>query len=144
MSGPNAGTPEATVDWVVVCESIGRDNATGRLSLIGLASHLPVPSLPLLLNEHRVVARLAHLQAGQSVDVSFGIVTPAGLWITPAADDAAELEMVGEFVVITLRSLPLREEGIHRFEVSLANGSAASVEVAVWLCSPRQEHPHVH
>lgn len=133
----------ASVAWVVLCESVARDE-TGRLSLIGIASHLPVPSLPLLLNEHLVVARLADLEAGEALDVSFGIATPAGMWITPAADDAATLEMIGEFVIITLRSLPLREEGLHRFEVGIGNGSTAKVEVPVWLCTPRREQPHVH
>lgn len=58
-----------SVAWVVLCESVARDE-TGRLSLFGIASHLPVPSLPLLLMEHRVVARLAHLDARQPIDVS--------------------------------------------------------------------------
>jgi hypothetical protein len=131
------------VEWVVLCESVARDD-TGRLSLIGIASDLPVPSLPLLLVDHLVVARLTRLRAGQTAHVSFGIVTPAGIGITPAADGTASLDMVGDFVIITLRSLPLREEGLHRFEVSLDNGSSATVDVPVWLCAPREERSSIH
>jgi hypothetical protein len=52
--------------------------------------------------------------------------------------------MVGDFVIITLRSLPLREEGLHRFEVGLDNGSSARVDIPVWLCAPPEERAHVH
>lgn len=131
-----------SVAWVVLCESVARDE-TGRLSLFGIASHLPVPSLPLLLMEHRVVARLAHLDASQPIDVSFGIVTPSGHWLAPS-DDAATLEVSGEFIIITLRSLPLREEGVHRLEVGLGNGSAASVDIPVWLCASSRDPIQFH
>jgi hypothetical protein len=143
MSRNAAKTLEPCVDWVVVCESVARDE-TGRLSLIGIASHLPVPFLPLLLVDHLVVARLTHLKAGQTAQVSFGIVTPAGIGISPAEDGTASLDMIGDFVVITLRSLPLREEGLHRFEVGLDNGSSATVDVPVWLCARQEERPQVH
>ncbi len=142
MSERHSSGHATSVAWVVLCESVARDE-TGRLSLFGIASHLPVPSLPLLLMEHRVVARLAHLDARQAIDVSFGIVTPGGHWIAPG-DDAATLEVSGEFIIITLRSLPLREEGIHRLEVGLGNGSAASAEILVWLCDPLNDRVHVH
>lgn len=143
MSQQPAAAGGASVDWVVLCESVTRDDK-GRLSLVGIASHLPVPSLPLVLVEHTIVARLGHIERRQALDVSFGMVTPGGCWVAPSDDDAATLEVAGEFVIITLRSLPLRSEGIHRFEVGLGNGSAASVDVPVWLCAPRHEPAQLH
>lgn len=132
-----------SVAWVVLCEAVARDE-TRRLSLIGIASHLPVPSLPMVLNEHTIVARLALSGRREQIDVSFGVRTPSGSWITPAADDAMSIEVSGEYVIITLRSLPLRSEGIHSFAVCLDNGSSASVDVPVWVCVPSEEDARVH
>lgn len=131
-----------TIAWAVLCEAISRDE-NNRLSLFGVASDLPVPSLPLVLTEHLIVARLSNSD-GNELDVTFGVTTPAGLWVTPIDEEAASVDVSGEYLVITLRSLPLRDEGVHRFEVGLSNGSMASVEIPVWLCAPRDVSPRVH
>src|SRR5262245_52616349 len=135
-----------TIEWVVLCESIYRDQ-TDRMSLLGIASHLPVPTLPLLLTEHMIVARLSKHGTPEELDVGFGIVTPGGLWVTALDDDAVSVAVSGEYLIITLRALPLRDPGTHRFEVRLSNGSAGSVDIPVWLCQP-QPHDikpqHVH
>ncbi len=127
-----------TIAWVVLCEST-RTDQMNRMSLLGIASHMPVPSLPLVLTEHVVVARLSHQGEREELDVAFGVVTPAGLWVTPEDDNAASVAISGEYLIITLRSLPIRDEGIHRFEVGLGNGSSASVDISVWLCQPSRE-----
>lgn len=137
------GSSVTTISWVVLCESISRDRFD-RISLLGVASHMPVPSLPLVLNEHMVVARLSHVGRADALDVAFGVSTPAGLWVTPDAEDAATVAIAGEYVLIRLHSLPLREEGVHRFEVGLSNGAAASVDVPVWLCEPDNRRQPVH
>lgn len=131
-----------SIQWVALCEGIVKDDYR-RMSLIGIANDLPVPSLPLVLEEHMIVARVSRTGRSEELGVSFGVVTPAGLWVTPV-DDAVEVTVSGDFVVIRIRSLPLRDEGVHRFEVGLSNGSAAAVEVPVWLCAHSPEDMHVH
>lgn len=91
-----------------------------------------------------MVARLSPHGKREELDVAFGVVTPAGLWVTPGDDDAASVVVSGEYLIISLRSLPLRDEGVHRFEVSLGNGSTASVEIPVWLCQSASEPLRVH
>jgi hypothetical protein len=49
-----------SISRVVLCESALRDESD-RMSLFGIAAHLPVPSLPLVLVEHLVVARLTRV-----------------------------------------------------------------------------------
>ena len=87
--------PAASITWVVLCESIFRDQ-NNRMSLLGVASDLPVPSLPLVLAEHLVVARVSRTPEPQELDVMFGVVTPAGLWVTPI-DEAATVAVSGDF-----------------------------------------------
>ena len=88
------------------------------------------------------MARLSRDHEYDDLNVTFGIVTPDGLWITPTADQAAHVAMSGEYLIIRLQELPLREEGIHRFEVGLSNGSMASLDIPVWLCDQPAEQVH--
>ena len=133
----------ATIAWVVLCESMFRDD-TGRLSLLGIADHLPVPSLPLVLVDHLVVARIMSDAAPEDLDLAFGVRTPSGCWVTPSSDDAARVVISGDYLIISLQTLPLREEGVYRFEVSLGSGSRASVEVPVWLTTVEQPPLQIH
>ena len=133
----------AGIAWVVLCESMFRDD-TDRLSLVGIADHLPVPSLPLVLVDHLVVARLTHDVAPEDLDVSFGVMTPRGCWVSPSNDDAVRISVSGNYLIIALRTLPLREEGVYRFAVSLSTGATASVDIPVWLCSTEQLPAQVH
>src|SRR5262245_22327401 len=117
---------------------------TNRLSLLGIADHLPVPSLPLVLVDHLVVARLTDDASLDDVDVTFGVRTPRGCWVTPSNDAAVRVVMSGEYLIIALQTLPLSQEGLHRFEVSLSSGATASVDIPVWLCSTEQPPTQVH
>jgi hypothetical protein len=133
----------AGIAWVVLCESMFRDE-TDRLCLLGIADHLPVPSLPLVLVDHLVVAKLTHGSGPEALGVSFGVMTPGGCWVSPSSDATAVVSMSGNYLIVGLRTLPLREEGVHTFEVSLSSGATASVDIPVWLCSTQQPHAQLH
>jgi hypothetical protein len=133
----------AGIAWVVLCESVFRDES-GRLCLLGIADHLPVPSLPLTLVDHLVVARLTRATGPEDLGVSFGVLTPGGRWVSPSTDVSAGVSMSGDYVIIGLRTLPLREEGIYKFAVSLSSGVTASVDIPVWLCSAEQPPVQLH
>jgi hypothetical protein len=139
----SAGRSAVTIVWMMLCESAFRD-ATDRINLLGVATHMPVLSLPLVLHEHVLVARLSERWAGPDLDVGFGVVTPGGLWIAPQAADTSMVDLAGEYLIVTLRSLPLREEGVHRFELALGNGAEAAVEIPVWVCQPATQSTRVH
>ena len=125
--------PAASITWVVLCESIFRDQ-NNRMSLLGVASDLPVPSLPLVLAEHLVVARVSRTPEPQELDVMFGVVTPAGLWVTPI-DEAATVAVSGDFLII--RCGPWLRDEASIAEVALWEWSSASVEAPVRVCAGR-------
>jgi len=54
-----------------------------------------------------------------------------------------EVGIAGEYVLITLRDLPLADEGIYRFELSLDGGMPVTLDIPVFLVStPR--HSQIH
>ncbi len=126
----------AAVDWMVLCESAFFDQ-TGRLCLIGIARHFPVPSIPLLLFQHTLVAHLADLRERKNLTVSFAVRTPSAVWVTPDETETARITMVEEYILITLRNLPLKEEGLYRFGLSMNEEPAASLDIPVWIVPPR-------
>lgn len=46
-----------------------------------------------------------------------------------------DIAVAGDYLLITLRDLPLADEGIHRLLVSLDGGDPSALDVAVFLVS---------
>ena len=126
----------AAVDWMVLCESAFFDE-NGRLCLIGIARHFPVPSIPLLLFQHTLVAHLADPVQRKNLAVSFAVRTPSAVWVTPDETEAARVTRVEDYILVTLRNLPLKEEGLYRFGLSMNDEPAASLDIPVWIVPPR-------
>lgn len=142
MNGP--GTDRVTtVDWLLLCESAFFDE-TERLCVMGVAQHFPVPHLPLALSEHVLVARLRWGQPRRGFDIGFGVRTPSGCFIAPHSDDSAELRLVGDYVLMTLRSLPFQEAGTYRFELSVNDRLSGILEIPVWVAPEREVRAGVH
>src|SRR5215813_2617582 len=124
------GVPMARVDWAVLCELAFLDRHD-RLCVVGMTTTLPVPRLPILVNQLMLVARLDGLKRVEEIQVAAAVVSPNGMWKTPSVDDSVSIEMAREFVLVTLRSIPLAEEGIHSFRMLIAGHPPVSVDVPV-------------
>jgi hypothetical protein len=122
----------ARIDWLTACELAFLDRQD-RLCVIGMTTHLPVPALPLELNQLMLVARLADLRSVEEVGVHVEVVTPAGLFSSPRDPGCLSIEMAGPFVFVTLRGLPLTEEGVYRFEVGLTEQPPNIVSIPVLM-----------
>jgi hypothetical protein len=132
----------ANIEWAQLCELAFIDSR-GRLCLIGITNRFPVPSLPLAVPQLMLAARVVDARHGEEFDIGVTVVTPRGLFAAPNAADGCDVVMAGEHVLITLRDLPLSEEGVYRFEVSLGDGRPITLEVPVWLVStPRFAEVH--
>ena len=129
----------ARVDWTVLCELAFLDRQD-RLCVIGLTTALPVPHLPVLVNQLMVVARLDELRPVEEIQVAAAVVSPTGIWKTPSDDDVS-IEMAREFVLVTLRSIPLTEEGIHSFRILIGGQPPASIDVPVVMVGSRIPAP---
>lgn len=131
------------IDWLVLCESAFLDE-TERLCLVGIADNFPVPRLPLALSEHVLVARLRRSLPRRPFDIGFGIRTPSGCFIAPHGSGSAELRMIGDYVLMTLRSLPFREAGTYRFEFSVNDDVHAALDIPVWIAPEREVPAGIH
>ena len=126
----------ARVDWTVLCELAFLDRHD-RLCVIGLTTALPVPQLPILVNQLMLVARLDGLRPVEEIELAAAVVSPTGIWKTPSGDDNLSIEMAREFVLVTLRNIPLAEEGIHSFRILIGGQPPASIDVPVVMVGSR-------
>jgi len=126
----------AKVDWAVLCELAFLDRHD-RLCVVGLTTTLPVPHLPILVNQLMLVARLDELKPVEEIQIAAAVVSPSGIWKTPSVDDSVSIEMAREFVLVTLRSIPLAEVGVHSFRLLMTGLPPVLVDVPVVMAGSR-------
>lgn len=130
----------ARIDWVLLCEQAFFDQHE-RISVMGVATHLRVPSLPLAIGEIMMVARIIDASPGDEMKVGVAIGTPRGQWTQPKSD-GFQVEQTGESLLVTLREVPLTEAGTYRFALALGE-QEVEIEVPVVLVSTT-ERPSIH
>jgi hypothetical protein len=78
-----------------------------------------------------LVARLTDLHRVDEFEVAVAIVGPNGLFKTPTNGEGIVIEMANEYVLVTLRGLPLIDEGVHTVQVSLAGQAPVVLDIPV-------------
>ena len=131
----------ARIDWAQLCELAFLDDR-GRLCLIGVTTRLPVPSLPLVVHQLMIAARVVDVQAGDDVDVSVAIYSPRGTSGDLTPHDLDVTVAGGEYLLITLRDLPVCEQGIHQIVVSVGDHAPTALEIPVALVSAARTEIH--
>jgi hypothetical protein len=66
---------------------------------------------------------------------------PTGKIVSASSVSSARFEMSGEYVLVSLRSVPLVEEGVYQFQVALRGQSPAVIDVPVFATA-RGDRPH--
>ncbi|MGC4083502.1 MAG: hypothetical protein QM736_15670 [Vicinamibacterales bacterium] len=133
----------ARIDWLVGCDMAFFDRQD-RLCVVGMITHLPVPRLPLAIHQLTLVGKLADVQMEEEFDVRVEVVLPSGLFSCPRDPRCINIELAGQYVLVTLRDVPLTEEGAYRFEVTLGEQPPASVEIPVLSVRSVQRMADVH
>src|SRR5262245_3431359 len=124
----------ARIDWAVLCDLAFFDRQD-RLCIVGITRKLPAPSLPLAISQMMLVARLTEIQPVEEIALSVAVVTPKGVLTTSNSRDCILVEMANQYVLVTLRDLPLHEEGIYRFRLALNGQAPVFVDVPVLATS---------
>ena len=132
----------ASIEWARLCETAFLDRYD-RLCLIGVATHFPVPSLPLAVNQLMIAAHMVDVRPDDEFDVGVSVTTPNGLCVTPDASDGFDVKVAGEYVLITLRQMPLTAEGVYRFLVSVGAAPPVTLDIPVLIVSKRG-HAEIH
>ena len=133
----------ARIRSLIACEMAFLDRQD-RLCLIGITTHLPVPSLPLAVNQLMLVAQLSELQQVEEFGVNVEVIMPNGMFSNPREPECISIEMAGPFVLVTLRNVPLAQEGVYRFEVGLTGQEPSVVTIPVLLASAPEPTVGVH
>jgi hypothetical protein len=115
-----------------LCELAFLDTSD-RLCLVGITTRFPVPSLPLEVRQVMLAARVVDVPADEPLAVGLFIVTPSGRLATPNEAETFKVELTAEYVLVTLWDLPLKEEGLYRFGISINDGEAVTIDVPVLL-----------
>ena len=120
------------IDWAQLCEMAFFDDCD-RLCMIGVMSRLPAPALPIAMRQLMVVVRIADVEVDETFGIGLSMITPSGVSMTPNHSDGFDIAISSEYIFITLRDVPLAEEGLHRFAVSVGSGTPVSLDVPVRL-----------
>lgn len=123
----------ARIHSAQLCELAFLDNSN-RLCLIGLTTRLPVPSLPIAVWRLMIAAHVIDVCHGDELNVTVSLVTPAGVETAPR-QSSIDIAVAGDYMLITLRDLPLRHEGKHQLLVAIDGGSPTALDVVVLQAS---------
>ena len=132
----------ARIDWMVACELAYFDRHA-RLCLVGVATQLALPSLPIEMRQLMLVARLVDRAASEPLDLGFAISTPQGQWLGPTNADDIHIEVASEYILITVRDLPFTEEGMYRFGLRVDSQEFMAIPMPVLVlatASPLECH----
>jgi hypothetical protein len=132
----------ASIEWARLCETAFLDSCD-RLCLIGVITHFPVPSLPVAVTQCMIAAHVVNVPLHDEVEVGVSVTTPHGLLVMPDGPDGFQVEVAGEYLLITLRQMPLTAEGVYRFLVSVGVDTEVTLDVPVLVVSKRG-HAEIH
>src|SRR5262245_13513683 len=108
----------ARIEWAQLCELAFLDDCD-RLCMIGIMTRFPVPSLPIAMRQLMIVARIVDIHSGDSVRVAASLVTPSGRSLAVHQTDGFDVAVTAEYLFITLRDVPISEEGVHRLVLTI-------------------------
>lgn len=126
----------AKIKWAELCELAFIDKYE-RLCIVGVTTRFAVPSLPIAVRQIMIAARIADYQPADTFAVGVTIAMPDGRGMSPNQTDCMDISIEGEYLLITLRDIPLSEEGVHTFEVSIGDHAPVKLEFLVGLVPKR-------
>src|SRR5215467_11819209 len=124
------------IDWAQLCEMAFLDDSA-RLCMIGVMTRFPAPQLPVAMRQVVIVVRIVDVETEESFSIGVSMLTPRGVLLTPQSSDGFDITVTAEYIFITLRDIPLKEEGMYRFSVAVGKGDPVSIDVPVRLVVDR-------
>ncbi len=125
-----------SAEWVLACEYAFLDMAQ-RLCMIGVLRHISIPSLPVTARQIMIVVALKERpKASVNVDLNIAITLPSGKPASPSDKGAVDLMAYNDFIFVTLRGVPLVEEGAHQIAITISGVPLATLELPVFVQTP--------
>lgn len=126
----------ARVEWALLCD-LAYFDAYKNLCVIGAQTQTPVATFSAGTHRLTIAARLAGLQPRPDVVVS--MLVPDG-GPCDSTWERMDIESVGDYPLVRLAGVPMTEEGIYRFEVSLYERELTSIDIPVQVIAHRSDH----
>ena len=126
------------IEWAMLCD-LAYFDAYRNLCLIGAQTQSPVPVLTAGVHRFTIAARLAGLRARPDVAVS--VSTPNGGRSATTWCKRVDVEAVGDYLLVRPGGVPLTDEGIYRFDVSVNAREFPSIDIPVQVVAQRT-YPH--
>ena len=120
----------ARIDWTVLCDLAFFDRQD-RLCMVGVTDTIPLPRLPISLTQLTLVSHLTELRPVEELHVAVAVTTPGGATQLPSDPECVVIEVVGAYVVATLRFLPFHEAGAYSFQIAVGDEITGRVDVSV-------------
>jgi hypothetical protein len=130
------------IEWAQLSEMAFLDDCD-RLCMIGIMARFTVPELPITMRQLMIVIRIDGVEAVESFGIGVSMLTPSGMSLTPNHEDI-DIAVTADYILITLRDIPLADEGMHRFAVAAGKGNLALIDVPVRLVANRAEAAKAH
>lgn len=132
-----------TVDWAVTCD-LAYFDAADRLCMFGIDTSGPMRTLSVGLHRLAIAVHFKDRDPNDEPGLALFVTAPHGEW--QAADAARDfcVDSRGEYLLVELPSVPLRDEGIYRFELACGTREPTVCEVRVLVHSGRPARVHVH
>ncbi|HUK32400.1 MAG TPA: hypothetical protein VLV86_00730 [Vicinamibacterales bacterium] len=78
-----------------------------------------------------IAAHVVDVRPEEALDLGVSIEMPSGLATAPEQPHGIHVTTYAEYVLITLRHIPLLEEGVYRFTIALAGQEPVVIDVPV-------------
>ena len=124
------------IDWVQLCEMAFLDDCE-RLCMIGVMTRFPAPQLPIAMRQVMIVVRIVDVQPEEPFGIGVSMTTPSGVSLAPPRGDGLDIAVTREYIFITLRDIPLSEEGMHCFTVAIGKSNPVSIDIPARLVLDR-------
>lgn len=121
----------ARLEWAMVCDHAYLDSMQ-RICMLGVMRQLPALGLPDTMTRLMLVAKVIDLRVRDQFEVSVAIVSPSGALLAADDDsDAMSIDLVQDYVIVTIRGMPITEPGSYTFRLQIGEQPTMDVELPV-------------
>lgn len=127
--------PAMVAEWAFCCEHATVD-AYDRLSIVGMTKHYGIPKLGIAFHRLTIVVVLKERPRPGDLKMGLKIVSPSGQPASPDKTENVDFSVKLDYLVVTLKRMPLLEEGTYRISLTTNGVPLTTIDVPVFVVAP--------
>jgi len=133
--------PNRKAEWAFLCQKASF-NSDLTLNVTALFRRLVVDKLPVSIGEFLIVIALGPSQSStpEHINVSMAITNPAGQDYAPTDKKAVNIQVINEYLLVTLYEMPIITTGTYRFVFSFNGQRIVEVSLPVSVAPSERAH----